>query len=323
MRLTVRFETGETDRLLQRRSLRRQRRTLRHDCLLVGGTVSGNSGHGRSCSHDGRVPVSPSVLAELLPGGPERWEAVAGGESGASVVHDRRTQRYAKVVSSERVAELAAERDRAVWISRTAVPSLPVLDWRQTDAGACMVTQAVAGVPASELDAQALLEAWPSVASVVRALHDLSADRCPYDRSLAWMMPLAHASVVEGRVVVDFLPASLQGTPPAQILEQIERELPVRLAQERTDLVVCHGDLCLPNILVDPATGLVKALIDVGRLGTADPYGDIALLLATARETWPDEAMARQADRQFAQEYGTQLDPERQDFYLRLDPLTW
>ena len=269
------------------------------------------------------MPVSPSVLAELLPGGSDGWETVAGGESGAAVVHDRGTQRYAKVVSAERVAELAAERDRSVWINQTGVPSVPVLDWRQTDVGACLVTQAVPGVPASELDAQALLKAWPSVAGAVRALHDLAADRCPFDRSLAWMMLLAHASVVEDRVVVDFLPVSLQGTPPAQILEQIERELPVREAQERADLVVCHGDLCLPNILVDPATGLVKALIDVGRLGTADPYGDIVLLLATARETWPDEAMARQADREFAQLYGTQLDPERQDFYLRLDPLTW
>ena len=137
------------------------------------------------------------------------------------------------------------------------------------------------------------------------------------------MMSLAHASVAAGRVVVEFLPVALQRIPPTQILEQIEAELPVRLAQERTQLVVCHGDLCLPNILVDPATGLVKALIDLGRLGTADPYGDIALLLATARETWSDEAMARRADREFAEIYGTELDPERQDFYLRLDPLTW
>jgi streptomycin 3"-kinase len=33
--------------------------------------------------------------------------------------------------------------------------------------------------------------------------------------------------------------------------------------------------------------------------------------------------MARQAEQEFAEIYGTQLDPERQDFYLRLDPLTW
>ena len=137
------------------------------------------------------------------------------------------------------------------------------------------------------------------------------------------MLPLAEASVAEDRVVIEFLPRALQRTPPVQILEQIEAELPARLAEELTQLVVCHGDLCLPNILVDPSTGQVMALIDLGRLGRADPYADIALLLATARETWPDETMARQADQEFAEIYGTQLDPERQDFYLRLDPLTW
>ncbi len=129
--------------------------------------------------------------------------------------------------------------------------------------------------------------------------------------------------MAEGRVVLEFLPVALQRTPPAQILEQIEAELPVRLAQERAQLVVCHGDLCLPNILVDPTTGQVKGLIDLGRLGTADPYGDIALVLATARQTWTDEAMARRTDQEFAGIYGTELDRERQDFYLRLDPLTW
>ena len=137
------------------------------------------------------------------------------------------------------------------------------------------------------------------------------------------MMPLAEASVAQDRVVIEFLPTALRRTPPVQILEQIQAELPARLAEELTQLVVCHGDLCLPNILVDPHTGQVMALIDLGRLGRADPYGDIALLLATARETWPDETMARQAEQEFAEIYGTQLDPERRNFYLRLDPLTW
>ena len=33
--------------------------------------------------------------------------------------------------------------------------------------------------------------------------------------------------------------------------------------------------------------------------------------------------MARQAEQQFAGLYKAELDPKRQDFYLRLDPLTW
>jgi streptomycin 3"-kinase len=269
------------------------------------------------------MPVSASVLAGLLPSHSGEWEPVAGSESVASVLHDRGQQRYAKIVSSDRVAELAAEHARSVWINQTDIPSAPVLDWRETHVGACLLTQAVLGVPANELDAPALRRAWPSIAAAVRALHDLATDRCPFDRALSQMMPLARASVAEGRVVVEFLPLALQRTPPTQILERIVAELPFRLAQERARPVVCHGDLCLPNILADPASGQVKAFIDLGRLGTADPYGDIALLLATARETWSDEAMAHRADQEFAELYGTELDPERRDFYLRLDPLTW
>jgi streptomycin 3"-kinase len=230
---------------------------------------------------------------------------------------------YAKVVSPELVPELTAERDRNVWLNQTAIPSALVLDWRETDAGACLVTQAAPGVPASDLDAPDLRRAWPSVAGVVRALHDLAPDRCPFERTLSEMMRLARASVAERRVVVEFLPVALQRTPPTKILDEIELELPVRLAQERAHLVVCHGDLCLPNIVVDRTTGQVTGLIDLDRLGTADPYGDIALLLATARQTWTDEGIARRADHEFAEIYGTELDAERQDFYLRLDPLTW
>lgn len=268
------------------------------------------------------MPNSPSVLAELLPPDGD-WEPVAGGESGASVFHDRGLQRYAKLVPSERVAELAAERARSVWIDETTVPSAPVLDWRVTDAGACLTTRAVPGVPAHELDAPDLRRAWPSIVAGVRALHDLPTGHCPFEGGLAQMMARARAAVAEERVVVGFLPQALQRTPPTQILEQVEAELPARLAQERDQLVVCHGDLCLPNILVDPATGQVQAFIDLGRLGTADPYADISLLLATARETWSDESMAGRAHEEFAEIYGTELDPERQEFYLRLDPLTW
>lgn len=269
------------------------------------------------------MPVRSSDAARLLPPDAGGWEPVSGGESGASIFVDGGQGRFAKVVSSDQVADLAAERDRSVWLNHTGIPCAQVVDWHESDAGACLVTQVVQGVPASELDAPALRRAWPSVVGVVRALHRLAVDRCPFDRSLGQMMPLAEASVAEGRVVVEFLPVALQRTAPSRILEQIKAELPMRLAQERAGLVVCHGDLCLPNILVGPATGQVRGLIDLGRLGKADPYGDIALLIATARETWSDEAMARRAEEEFAKVYGMELDPERLDFYLRLDPLTW
>jgi streptomycin 3"-kinase len=198
-----------------------------------------------------------------------------------------------------------------------------VLDWRITDAGACLVTRAVPGVPADRLEPDALRRAWPAITDAVRGLHDIPAARCPFDRGLATMVPLARATVTENRVRLEFLPEELRHTPPTLILGQLEAELSERLAQESDEQVVCHGDLCLPNILINPDTLQVTGLIDLGRLGRADPYADIALLLANAREAWPDEHAARRADLRFAQRYGIDLDLDRQRFYLRLDPLTW
>jgi streptomycin 3"-kinase len=269
------------------------------------------------------MSVNASILAELLAPDSGEWVPASGGESGAFLAYDSVHQRYAKVVASSLVPGLIAERDRTVWFNETGIPGAVLLDWRESDAGACLVTRAVPGVPADRLDAPALQRAWPSVVATLQAVHGLATDRCPFDRGLEQMMALARATVAEGRVIVGFLPEALQHTPPVQILEQIEAELPDRLAQERAQQVVCHGDLCLPNILVDPSTDQVNALIDLGRVGTADPYADIALLLATARCTWPDEETTRRADQDFAERYGSELDPERQDFYLRLDPLTW
>ncbi|WBZ74965.1 phosphotransferase (plasmid) [Escherichia coli] len=93
---------------------------------------------------------------------------------------------------------------------------------------------------------------------------------------------------------------------------------------ERTDMVVCHGDPCMPNFMVDPKTLQCTGLIDLGRLGTADRYADLALMIANAEENWaaPDEA-----ERAFAVLFNVlgieAPDRERLAFYLRLDPLTW
>lgn len=251
------------------------------------------------------------------------WARVTDGESGAIVLRHVSGERFAKVVSVADAHTLEGERDRIEWLSTTGIPGPSVLDWRTTEHGACLITSAVAGVPADRLNPAQLAQAWPSITDTLHRLHNLPASTCPFSRTLDEMMGLARATVAKNRVHAEFLPQHLIDTPPTVILDGLERDLRLRREQEAADTVVCHGDFCLPNILIDPDTSLVAGLIDLGRLGRADPYADIALLLANARETWPDERTARQADHDFASRYGITLDPERLDFYLRLDPLTW
>jgi aminoglycoside phosphotransferase len=65
----------------------------------------------------------------------------------------------------------------------------------------------------------------------------------------------------------------------AQLLARINNELGQRLAQEANDRVVCHGNACMPNFLMDPDTLRCTGMIDLGRLGTADRYVDLSLFL--------------------------------------------
>ncbi|MEU6789727.1 APH(3'') family aminoglycoside O-phosphotransferase [Nonomuraea angiospora] len=265
---------------------------------------------------------STSAWRALLYDG-DGWIPVTDGESGAEVFRSEDGARYAKCVPADSVTSLEEERDRAEWLGAQGVPGPRVLDWGVTADGACLVTSAVAGVPADRVPAAQLRAAWEKIADAVRRLHDLPARGCPFARDLTRMFAMARDVVARGAVNPEFLPEEQQDTPAGELLARLEPQLEHRLAQEAAETVVCHGDLCLPNIILDPETLDVAGFIDLGRLGRADPYADIALLLANARETWPDEREASRADERFAERYGVVLDRDRERFYLHLDPLTW
>ncbi|WP_381804788.1 APH(3'') family aminoglycoside O-phosphotransferase [Streptomyces niveus] len=251
------------------------------------------------------------------------WEPVTDGESGAGVFRSEDGSRYAKCVPADSVTSLKEERDRVGWLGEQGVPGPRVLDWRVTSDASCLVTSAVAGVPADRVPAARLRAAWGSIADAVRRLHELPVRQCPFTRDLSGMFATARDVVARGAVNPEFLPGDQQGTPADELLARLVPHLEQRLAQEAVETVVCHGDLCLPNIILDPETMNVAGFIDLGRLGAADPYADIALLLANSRETWADEGQANAADEAFAERYGIVLDRDREKFYLHLDPLTW
>ncbi|WP_030607773.1 APH(3'') family aminoglycoside O-phosphotransferase [Streptomyces sclerotialus] len=265
--------------------------------------------------------VSPALLG--AGGGEGDWLPVTAGESGAAVFRSADAGRYAKCVPAADAADLEAERDRVVWLGDEGVPGPQVLDWYTNDVGACLVTSAVRGVPADQLPAADLRASWERIADAVRRLHEVPVRRCPFRRDLDTMVAVAHDVVARDAVNLEFLPVEQQHTPAAELLARLVPQVARRREQEAADTVVCHGDLCLPNIVLDPQTLEVSGFIDLGRLGLADRYADLALLLANARETWPDEGRARTADAAFAERYGIALDHDRLRFYLHLDPLTW
>jgi kanamycin kinase len=79
----------------------------------------------------------------------------------------------------------------------------------------------------------------------------------------------------------------------------------------KTDLVVCHGDYCLPNVLVDDWR--LSGFVDLGELGVADRWSDLAVALwSVTRNLGPGWEDA------YLQSYGTRPDPAKRELYRRL-----
>jgi streptomycin 3"-kinase len=240
------------------------------------------------------------------------WERVKGGESDTSLY--RRGDVFAKCCPPEGVQELRDERDRTEWLAGTAIPSATVVDWAESADGACLMTTAVPGVPGDSLAVEDQARAMAGLGRVVRELHSLT--DCPFERPLASVVALAEDVVRRGAVNPAYLTDEWRKLAPAELLARVVAESPyVEAVQE---LAVCHGDLCLPNVIFDPSTLEVTGLIDLGRLGISDRYIDLALMTIQIHDEWSADPAP------FLAAYGLpDPDQRRLEFHRRLDPLTW
>ena len=240
------------------------------------------------------------------------WEPVTVGESDTSVF--RRGEVFAKCCGPAGVLELRDERDRVEWLAGTGIPGATVVDWVESADGARLMTTAVPGVPGDSLPPAAHVGAAESLGRVLRDLHSLTG--CPFERPLASVVALAEDVVRRDAVNPAFLTDEWRKLKPSELLDQVVAERPY--VESVLEPVVCHGDACLPNIFFDPATLEVTGLIDLGRLGIADRYSDLALTVIQLHDEWSADPAP------FLSAYGLpDADPRRLEFFRLLDPLTW
>ncbi|MGW6197972.1 phosphotransferase [Kribbella sp. NPDC055110] len=273
------------------------------------------------------------------------WIPVDIGESDTSVY--RRGDVFAKCCGPSGVPDLIAERDRINWLAGTGLPAATVVDWLElpkapgladglglagrpglqgaagapsgggvgdSSGGACLVTSAVPGVPGDTLSPAAHERAMRSLGVILRELHSLT--DCPFERPLADVIATATDVVRRGAVNPAFLTDEWRQLQPTELLGQVVAERPY--IESVLEPVVCHGDACLPNVFFDPETLEVTGLIDLGRLGIADRYADLALTTIQLHDEWSADPAP------FLEVYGVpDPDPRRLHFFRLLDPLTW
>ncbi|GAA3995501.1 aminoglycoside 3'-phosphotransferase [Allokutzneria multivorans] len=231
------------------------------------------------------------------------WEQVTIGCSGAGVWRlSGSTDYFLKTV--EGGTELHEEAACLGWLREQGLPAPEVVELGET----WMVTVAVPGRSLAELggeDRDWSAEQVAALAEITRTLHALPVANCPFDRTLDEVIPQARRNAEAGLVDETDFDEHRLGRTALELIKDVEANRP-----ESEDLVVCHGDLCTPNVLLDPDTLTITGLIDVGRLGVADRYNDLAL---TARSLGPTHAP------RFFKSYGVVPDPERVEFYQLLD----
>jgi kanamycin kinase len=247
-----------------------------------------------------RVPAPVRAIAR---GRPLRlaWHSVVGGltyELGSGS-----ERRFVKWAPRSAPVDLAGEAARMEWaIDFTPVPR--VLDQGDNDDGSWIVTAALAGE-------SAVTERWradparavAAIGSGLRAFHDaIPVEECPFSWSVEKRLARTHGRVrrpEQWREVHRSLAL-------AEALDLAAQPPPI----DRP--VVCHGDACAPNTLIDGAGGC-SGHVDLGSLGVADRWADLAVATWSTEWNygpgWSEPLLAA---------YGIRQDPERTHYYRLL-----
>ncbi|TPG49681.1 APH(3')-I family aminoglycoside O-phosphotransferase [Sphingomonas glacialis] len=148
-----------------------------------------------------------------------------------------------------------------------------------------------------------------ALATFLRRLHTIPVSDCPFISDLPHRLARARARIDAGLVEEDDFDAAREGWTAEQVWGALQQLLPLP-----SDSVVTHGDFSLDNILM--RDGAVVGCIDVGRVGVADRYQDIAIAWNSLGEF--DAALQER----FLAHYGiAEVDRAKLQVHLLLDEL--
>jgi kanamycin kinase len=180
-------------------------------------------------------------------------------------------QRYLKSMPADAEVPLRAEAVRMRWAGRHGLPVPDVVAACAAGQAEWLLTEALPGrsgvAPELLADPGALV---PILAEGLRRFHQAPADECPFPFGLEVALAQVGRRLRAGLITTADLHPEHAHLSPAAAVDELERLLP-----DGEDLVVCHGDYCLPNVLI--SGGAATGFVDVGRLAVADRWLDIAI----------------------------------------------
>ena len=249
----------------------------------------------------------PAVVQSLAAGRPVRavWVNERGGLT--FEVEGPSGRRFVKWAPAGSGIDLGREAARLTWAARlAAVPRL--LDHGADEAGSWIVTAGFAGE-------SAVADRWradpgravAAIGAGLRRLHDsLPVDACPFSWSAEDRLADARRRAAAGRMEPGRWHREHRGLPVERALELLAH------CPAPDHMVVCHGDACAPNTLLDQ-DGRFAGHVDLGAMGVGDRWADLAVATWSTEWNYGPGWEAHLLDA-----YGIAPDDERTRYYRLL-----
>jgi aminoglycoside 3'-phosphotransferase-2 len=237
-----------------------------------------------------------------------RWQRRRTGLSGADVFSleaSNHPSLFVKVEPATRFSEVEAEALRLRWLGERGIACPELREFATYEGRNWLLTSALPGRDMASMPRADAAEITRIAADALRDLHARPIEGCPFDQSLARQIESVHARLDDGAIDPDDF--AEDGGPKKAFAELLS------MMPTNEDLVLTHGDACLPNFLVDGRH--FSGFVDCGRVGIADRYRDLALTCDSIGEimgeTWVPAFLTR---------YGVpDPDPRHLAFYQRFD----
>jgi len=159
------------------------------------------------------------------------------------------------------------------------------------------------------------------LADALKSLWSIDISGCPVKNDLSTVLSSALYRVEHGLVDVDDAEPETFGKngfkDPAELLKWLYDNRPAE------DFVLSHGDFCLPNIFINE--GRFSGFVDIGRMGIADRYQDIALCCRSLHHNfsgiYSGKSYPGYDEKMFFDALGIEPDYDKIRYYILLDEL--
>ena len=159
------------------------------------------------------------------------------------------------------------------------------------------------------------------LAEAIKSLWKVDISGCPVKNDLSTVLKTAEFRVEHGLVDVDDAEPETFGKggfkDPQQLFEWLCDNRPDE------DPVLSHGDFCLPNVFINDDK--FSGFVDIGRMGIADRYQDIALCYRSLHHNFSGVYSGKSYDgydeKMFFDALGIEPDYDKIRYYILLDEL--